>query len=326
MYARYAMNTTHSTSDPGSYTVVGGDELDRERRDRPGLSIVLLNRGTRQFRSELFEELCKLGAREVISIESSPCPYDVEPLVKRHPLLRFLIFSDESNSGARIDAAIRESLSDHVFVIRGDMIIKASGISSRVFSKINERGHLCTVPVFRDEEDEILPTAIGPISPRRGSFDTQPRHPGNSEIPTLIPWDYCGIYRKDAHVAIGGFDASINEPWWQKLEYGMRAWLWGEEIWANGSLKVTYVGEVTPEDASAGPGYRRFFLKILAIRYRGDAATLPRSRWRAYRRSSGESAGASRDDWREIRDWVHRHRYRFSCDAAAITELWDWGG
>ncbi len=316
------MSITPSIS--SGYTVVGGENMDRENRYLPGMSIVLLNRGSRQFRRELFEELCKLGAREVISIESAPCPFDVEPLVKRHPELRFMIFTGEPNPGARIDAAMREALSEHIFVIRGDMQIKAATISSRVFEKISDRGYLCTVPFFTDDEGEILPTVIGPVSGRKGSFETQPSHPGNREQATLLPWDYCGIYRKDSHLKIGGFDQAIREPWWQKLEYGMRAWLWGEEIKVHGSLKVSYVGQVLSEDISPGTGYRRFFLKNLAVRRRGDMAVLPFSSWWTYRRYSGESSIASRDDWKEIREWVRKHRYRFTRDAAQLIELWDW--
>lgn len=318
------MSTIPSISEAGGYTVVGGETLDREGKDRPGLSIVLLNRGPRQFRRDLFEELCKLGAREVISIESAPCPYDVESLVKRHPKLRFLIFTGEPNSGGRIDAAMREALSEHIFVIRGDMQIKAATISSRVFSKISERGRLCTVPFFRDEDGEVLPTAIGPVAPGRGGFDTQPRQPGDGETSTLLPWDYCGIYHKEKHRAIGGFDETIREPWWQKLDYGMRAWLWGEEIRVNSSLKISYLGHIPAEDISPGEGYRRFFLRNLAVKRRGDMAVLPASRWWSYRRYSGESSRSSRDDWKEIREWVRKHRYRFTRDASELIELWDW--
>ena len=318
------LTSDNTVPDAGPYTVVGGDVLDRENKDRPGLSIVLLNRGARPFRRDLFEELCRLGAMEVLSIESSPCPYDVESLTKRHEKLRFLIFAEESSTGARIDSAIHEALSDHIFVLHGDMKINAAGISSRVFSKIAERGRICTVPVFRDNEGVLLPTAMAPMPGRGGSFDLQPTAAADGEAPTLVPWDYAGIYRKDKHLAIGGFDTRISDPWWQKLDYGMRAWLWGEEIRTHSALRVGYLDERPPEDSTPGPGYRRFFLKNLAVRRRGDIGRLPRSRWWLYLRSSGESAGATREIWKEIRIWVNTNRYRFVKDAAELTELWDW--
>ena len=326
------MSTTRSISSAvngsaaGTYTAVGGEELDRDRKGRPGFSIALLNRGARPFRRDFFEELCRLGALEVISLESAPCPYDVEALSRRHGKLRFLIFPEAVNIGARIDAAFREAVGEHVFVLWGDMKVNAAGISSRVFAKVTERGRLCTVPAFRDGDGGILPTVLGPLPGPGGTFDVQPSAAGSGEPATLAPWDYAGLYRKDKHLALGGFDHKIEESWWQKLDYGMRAWLWGEEIRVHSALRIGYLDEPPAEDASFGPGYRRFFLKNVAVRRPGDAGSLPRSRWRSYRRSSGESSGATREVWREIRAWVHENRYRFARDAAYLTETWEWDG
>ena len=317
--------TSREPAEAGPYTMVGGEALDRGERGRPGLSIVLINRGARPFRGELFEELSKIGVREVISIESVPHPFDLESLSRRHDTLRFMIFARESSLGARIDAAFREVLSDHAFVMHGDMHLSAAGISSRVFSKISERGRVCTVPVFRDDAGETLPTAVGPMRIRGGSLEPQPALPGRGETPTLIPWDYTGIYRVDKHRRTGGFDPLITEPWWQKLEYGMRCWLWGEEIIIHPALKVDYLEPPIPEDTSRGPGYRRFFLKTLAPRRRGDAGRLSRLQWWAYLRRSRDHAGAAGEDWREIRRWMKGSRYRFRRDAAALADLWDWG-
>ena len=324
------MSTIHSISSAagslggGSYTVVGGEQIDRDRRGRPGLSIVLLDRGARPFRRDFFEELCRLGALEVISVESAPCPHDVDALSHRHGKLRFLIFSNETNTGVRIDAAIREAVGDHVFVLWGDMKISATSISSRVFAKVTERGRLCTVPTFRDETGDPLPTLLGPLPGPGGAFDVRPCAAGSGESATLAPWDYAGIYRKDKHLALGGFDPRIEESWWQKLDYGMRAWLWGEEIRVHPSLKVGYLDEPPSEDASPGPGYRRFFLRNLAVKRTGDTGSLPRSRWRSYKRSSGDASGSSRVDWKDVRAWVHANRYRFMKDAAYLIETWEW--
>jgi len=323
------MNTTHSTSkssiqDAGPYTVIGGGALDRERKQLPGLSIVLLNRGVRPFRRDLFDQLYKTGVREVLSIESSPPPYETEALSRRYEKLRFLIFSQETNPGARIDAAFREAQSEYIFVIRGDMKMNASTISSRVFAKITERGLLCTVPVYRGDDGAALPTIIGPVSKRKDIFDIQPTIANSSDAPTLIPWDYTGIYRKDRHLSLGGFDVLISEPWWQLMEYGMRSWLWGEEIRINSILRLSYQNEMPPVDRSIGSGYRRFFFKTLAIRHHKDSGRLSRSVWFSYLRSSGETVSATRRTWREIRAWVKTNRFRFLRDAADLTALWEW--
>jgi len=324
------MSITASTFKPilpdaGPYTVIGGDALNRENKERPGLSIILLNRGTRPFRRDLFDQLCKIGVREVLSLESGPCPYDVEALSKKHDIVRFIIFSQLSSTGARIDAAMREALSDYIFVVQGDMKINAAGISSRVFSKIADRGRLCAVPVFRNSRGELIPTAVSPLPGKGGVFDVQPTAVADGEVATLMPWDYTGIYRRDKHFGIGGFDPQITESWWQLLDYGMRAWLWGEEIRTHSALRMGYMDEMLPQNSTPGPGYRRFFLKNLAVKRRGDTGRLTRSGWWTYLHSSGESASATRKTWKEIQSWVNINHYRFLHDAEEITELWEWG-
>jgi hypothetical protein len=204
------------------------------------------------------------------------------------------------------------------------MKINTAAISSRVFNKITERSRLCTVPVFRDLQGEPLPTAVGPVAGHGGSFDVRPVMASSGEVPTLLPWDYTGIYKKDRHLALGGFDPLITEPWWQQLEYGMRAWLWGEEIRTHSALRLGYQGEMPPVDQTPGTGYRRFYLKTLAVRHRRDAGRLNCfGRW-SYTRTSGESPRATRETWRDVRTWVKTNRYRFIRDAADLTALWDW--
>lgn len=327
------MSIIHSISDdsiserskPEAYTVMGGDGLDRERKDRKGLSIVLIHSTARPFRSELFKELCKIGATEVISIESAPCPYDVESLSRQHEILRFLIFTDTKNIGVRIDTAFREALCNQILVLNGDMHINASSISSRVFAKIAERGRICTVPIFRDPQGGIQPSVIAALPNSKGAFETHIRLPGREETATLAPWNYCAVYKKDSHEKIGGFDPQIREPWWQLLEYGMRSWLWGEEIHTHPALKVNCLGEIPPQDTSPGPGYRRFFLKTLAVRRRRDSGILSRRRWWSYLRHSGDNSRQAVEDWKEIRHWVQKNRFNFVKDAAQLIELWDWG-
>ena len=170
-----------------------------------------------------------------------------------------------------------------------------------------------------------MPTAICPLPSGDGRFDARPMAPEEGEAATLAPWDYTGIYRKDRHQAIGGFDASISESWWQKLDYGMRAWFWGEEIRLHPALRMRYLEDPPAEDASPGPGYRRFYLKNLAVRRLGDSAKLSGKAWRSYLRTSGDSPAGARRERKEIREWVYRNRFRFVKDALDLAETWDWG-
>lgn len=319
------MSTIPSISDAvgddgGPYTVVGG-EIPRYRpysTNWPSLTVLLLNRGSRQYRGILFQELCSLGSVEVLSLEQSPAPHNLETLSRRYANLKFLIFAQKSTIGAQINAAMREANSEYIYVLQGDM---RTNISTPL-PKLTEI--LCTTPVFTDNQGKTIPTSIGPIAGAKRIFDTQPRLPEKNGTPSLIPWDYTGIYSKTRHQNIGGFDPQIEESWWQKLDYGMRAWLWGEEIRTHLSLRISYLDELHMEDLSPGIGYLRFYLKNLAVRKDGDSVSLPvRLIWPLLF-SAGLSLRAVRRQIRELKHWMRLNRYRFKKDAVELTELWDW--
>jgi len=306
----------------GPYTVVGGGIPRRHAyaSRQPSLTVLLLNRGPRQYRGKLFQEICSLGSAEVLSLEQSPAPHNLEILSRRYSNLKFLIFARKSTIGAQINTAIREANSEYVYVLQGDM--KTNTAASLPLPKLAET--LCTTPVFMDNQGKTIPTSIGPVAGAGRIFDTQPRFPEKNGTPSLIPWDYTGIYNRTRHQNIGGFDPQIGGSWWQKLDYGMRAWLWGEEIRTQLSLKISYLDELPMEDLSPGIGYLRFYLKNLAVRKDGDFASLPvRLIWLLLF-SGGLSLRAVRRQVRELRHWVRVNRYRFKKDAAELTELWDW--
>jgi len=319
------MSTIPSISDTlgdngGPYTVVG-DGIPRHRpysANRPSLTVLLLNRGSRQYRSILFQEVCSLGSAEVLSLEQNPAPHNLETLSRRYADLKFLIFAQKSTIGAQINAAIREANSEYIYVLQGDMRANLST------SLPKPTEILCTTPVFTDNQGKTIPTSIGPIAGAKRIFDTQPRFPEKNGTPSLIPWDYTGIYSKTRHQSIGGFDPQIEESWWQKLDYGMRAWLWGEEIRTQLSLRISYLDELHMEDLSSGIGYLRFYLKNLALKRDGDSVDLTASLIWPLLFSAGLSLRAVRRQIRELKHWVRLNRYRFKKDAAELTELWDW--
>lgn len=298
-----------------------GGEISRRRSysaDRPNFAILLLNRGSPQYRDTLFREICSLGSAEVISLEQSPASHNLESLSRQYANLKFLIFARKTTVGAQINTAIREADSEYIYVLQGDM--KAN--ISLSFPKLTEI--LCTTPVFTDRQGKTIPTSIGPIVGTKRIFDTQPRIPKKNGTPSLLPWDYTGIYNKMRHQSIGGFDSQIEESWWQKLDYGMRAWLWGEEIRTYLSLKVSYLDELHMEDLSSGIGYLRFYLKNIAVRRDRGYADLPFRLVLSLLFSAGLSIWDVGDQIRKLRHWMKVNRYRFKRDAAELTELWDW--
>jgi hypothetical protein len=107
------------------------------------------------------------------------------------------------------------------------------------------------------------------------------------------------------------------------MDFGFRCHLWGEEIFSTQLIRISYDGEIPPEDNTAEKSYRRFYLKNLALIFRGDSAYLPLRHFPDYFwRTRGNFFAV----WKEFsiaRKWVKSNRYRFKNDARSITELWD---
>ena len=317
------MNTIPSTTKRRRvpYTVVGGNRSISGGTLPRRLSIVLLNRGGRPFKSGLFTELFELGASELISIEGPTSAYDVENLARRHPEVRFILLTDPISIGERINIGIEEAKSEYVFVIWNDLKV-LSGFSDRVFGSIVADPILCTVPVIQNVRRETIPTIPVPAL-FRNQLKILPTTPSSDAETALYPFDYCGIYRKEQFALLGGFDYLLTSSHWQKLDFGFRAFMWGEQIACSTSFRLQYRAEPPTEDTSREESYKLFFLKNLAVRFFKDSGRLSFRQLAGYLLRSGGDLISSYREFREVARWVELNKYRFTQDAKSVTELWE---
>jgi hypothetical protein len=122
---------------------------------------------------------------------------------------------------------------------------------------------------------------------------------------------------------IGGFDTSLTSTHWQLVDFGFRAYLWGEQISATQLIRLSYDGEPPPEDSTADESYRRFYLKNLAPIFQGDHASLPLRRFFPYVWRVGGDLFTAWDEFLKTRHWLKGYQYRFRSDVRAIIELWE---
>jgi hypothetical protein len=317
-----------------SYTAVGG----KERFASTGLSAVLLNRSGRYLRRTFFQELEKTGFDYIISIESSPEHYDLEELSGRFPYVRFILLRREISLGEQINLAASELDSPLFFVLWNDLKIFAGGTATRMAERLSgahedakDSGgeekkspfkRLCTVPLIQNSRFETLSTLIAPVVFRK-KVRTMLFSPHSEGLPSLYPFDGVGIYDRERFIRLGGFDGTLQNTHWQFMDFGFRAHLWGEEISLSQQIKLSYDGAIPAEDNTAEASYRRFYLKNLAPEFRGDCAHLPLRRFPGYFFRSGEDPFAAWEDFSESRRWVSTNRFRWHCDARAVTARWD---
>ncbi|MDR2047841.1 MAG: hypothetical protein LBP69_00150 [Treponema sp.] len=317
--------TTFNRSSMPSYTAVGGTE----RAASTGLSAVLLNRGGRYPRRTFFQELEKAGFDYIVSMEGTQERYDIEELSGRFPFVRFIFTKENIGPGEAINLAASELSGPLFFVLWNDQKLFNGGGAARIaelfLGETDSARRLCVVPVIQTSNFENLHTLIAPFYDR-GRIGALPAAPGYEGQPSLYPYDWAGIYDREKFIRLGGFDKAILSPYWQLMDFGFRAYLWGETIRSTGNVHLIFDGDAGPEDSTIDASYRLFYLKNLAPVFRGDYAHIPLRRFPGYLAKAGWDLLGAWNEFAKERRWVEENRNRFICDARTVTDLWQHGG
>lgn len=319
------MNTIPTTSRTvrSPYTVIGGTKFAAGGSDLPDVSVLLLNRGVSgPFKGGILEQLLEHDFREVLSIETGAVNYDIEALSQRIPRVRFIMLQTNATPGEMINIGMREAKTSLVLVMWSDMELITTTISYRMSDKIIENNLLCSVPHIANTGGEDIPSIMAPAF-HRNKLKIVPLFPENEDMPTIFPFDYAGMYLKKNFITTGGYDHSMDNPYWQKLDFGFRSFMWGEKIVLQNALKIKYRTEMPPENTNPDSSYTRFYLKNLAPRYNGNAAVIPLKEFFTYKSQSGVGFFTALRGFRAVKKWLRLNSLRFTRDARSVTELWE---
>ena len=309
-------STPNSNRNGREYTVVGTVPANAGR----GTAILVLNRGPRLHRRDAIQALLDDGWDEIMWVEPQENAYSVESLAREFVGVRFLLMNGDESVGTHINCAMAELNAAFVLVVWSTVRVAVPG--ARVIDRCLESQDLCTVPVLRTDRGEAIPTVVAPALQRRTLrvLTLPPRADG---VETLFPFDYVGLYNRKRYLQIGGFSSRIVNHFWQKMDFGFRAHLWGERMRLNTALRATYRSLPEPEDQTADESYLPFYARNLAVRV-VDGSALVRRRGAL---SFGLRAGVSFvQAWREFSDartWVQHNAARFKGDPRRLVREWD---
>ena len=322
-YAENAMNTIPTTSKRLRipYTVVSGGTRVKQQKNPGNLSLLILNQGNTLYKTDLLREVENMGFSEIISIENPGVSYDVENISRKIPSIKFLLMQESCTTGEQINIGIEEAESDFVFVIWNNMKISYTSLSVRLIEYLYDEKPICTVPVLKNMDNNMIPSISIPAFQKKSLkiIFTFPKRKG---VKSLFPFDYAGIYNREKYLYCGGYDFSIKNSYWQKMDFGMRVNLWGEKIVCFTALQTSYIADSLADDNSIDQYYRKFYLKNLAVRFNGDSGYLPGSRFLQYLSRSGEGFFTAKKNFEEARKWVELNKFRFKYDCRSLTELW----
>lgn len=317
------MNTTRTISETPAripYTVVGGPRWDRVRRHPFPLTLLVLGRGDRLFKSEMIRDLLERALGEILWIEGSESSTDVEPLAREFPQVRFLLVGDRSTAGDRVNIGIDEARAPLVLVLWSDT--RVLELPDGLPASVEKSGILCTVPVASTSRKEPIPTWQAPLW-RKRRFSLAWHVPRVEGEKVLYPFDYCGLYNRLKFAQTGGYDSTISNPYWQKLDFGLRCFLWGERLLGTIRMSLMYTGAPPLEDSTPDEGYKKVWLKNLAVRTYREMGVLPA--WRAvdYMLHSDTGPLYALKEFRAARRWVRVHRFRFRRGPRDLVDGWE---
>ncbi|MGP1431485.1 MAG: hypothetical protein ACTTI6_01920 [Treponema sp.] len=304
-----------------SHTIVGGMQY-RGQEQPEDFCVIVLNRGRKYYRPLFFEQLLAEGFQSVISIQPNSDTNDVESLVGKYPQIRFVFPQEQLTVGEMINLGFAETAAPYIMVMWNDTHIPPGSFTERVLEKVKQEHLFCAAPVLANARGEAVPNQIVP-SLNGNRFSTEQLPCIKNKTATIYPYDFMGIYSRTKCMRLGGFDYTIENPYWQNLDLGFRAYLWGESIRIFTSFRLHYEGEPTPENISADASYRQFYLKNLAPELIDGEASIPLTLFLAYLRNSGLNPLHAWQHFSQARRWIDLKKNHFKTSARALIEHWE---
>ena len=221
-----------------------------------------------------------------------------------------------------INLGFAETVAPYIMVIWNDTRIPQGSFPERVLEKVKQERLLCAAPVLANMRGEAVPNQMVP-SLSENRFSTEPFPCIKNKTATIYPYDFMGIYSRNKCMQLGGFDYTIQNPYWQNLDFGFRAHLWGESIRIFTSFRIHYEGEPPPENISTDASYRQFYLKNLAPELTDGEAAIPLKLFWSFLHNSGLNPLHAWQHFSAARRWTELNGNRFISTARALIEHWE---
>ncbi|MEM5947692.1 hypothetical protein WKV44_03955 [Spirochaetia bacterium 38H-sp] len=296
------------------YTIIG---TSQDKKNVSDFSIIILTSGLLNTREHLIEICQLLKPAEIILLERNAALYNADLLVSKNSSVRVIKFADSASAGIMLNIAIQEAMSRYVLVID-------SGFSdiSHPKGRVEFPNDVAVVSFSRTFWGEEIPSVFAPWFEKK-RLKLLP-------IPDAVPGDitiqlpsYSGIYNRDVFERIGGFDEAIEKPYWQRLEFCLRAYMWGYRIVYEPSIVVEVDSEPGIEDMTPYESYYRFFLKTLAVKIENNVASLPFLSFLLSALRANVSWGYALRQYKEIKLWIYKNRKNIIYSAEAVCDMWN---
>ena len=304
-----------------SYTVLGGAEKSG-RVTMPSVTCVVLSRNARQYRTMILENLLAKGFAKVVSVNPKTEKGSIEQLAHHFPTIDFLVALENVSQGELLNLAFAHATTEYVLVLQEEMCCEKISLNPAIIDRMIEKKQFCIVPRLHNVDGGRIPVSFIPAT-NRSVFVIESDSSLSDNQKTLYSYDYAGFYDRERFCLLGGIDYTISSPYWQKIDFFFRSWLWGETTTVLNSFDLSYSGSVPEEDHTVELSYVRFYLKNLLPVFVSDHGRISKSSFIRFRMRSGCGLVESMRQFNDAIRWTKENQYRFKTDAVSLIE--DWG-
>ena len=301
------------------YTLTGGIEPP-ERVDMD-VTCVVLNRGSRHLRSRVIENLLDKGFQKIISVHTLSERGTLELFATQFPQVSFILAQEEVSQGELLNIAFAEAKSSYVLVVQDQLCFDSVSFDADTAASLAARAHFCVAPTLISSSGVPLPVMVSPQA-KRSVFDVERSASFTDSSPTLCAVDWAGFYNRQTFALLGGVDYTITSAFWQKMDFFVRSWLWGEAVSLSSAMRFTYTDAAPEEDSTVDVSYLRFYLKNLAPTFKVDHARVSWLSWPAFKMRNHCGALESIRQFKDAIRWTRQNQWRFKCDAVSLIENW----
>lgn len=306
------------------YTIVGGDK-NQESANENFFSVFILGRPDSITSDVAFENILSFQFKSVYAI--FPSAKNIESLVEKFPIIRFIKTSQELTIGEMINICAAECSSQFFIVLWSDTVISSQGFIDAMLEQILGEKNICTVPAILNDRHESIPNQMVPILNAKHFFDVQKFPVLKDKTLTIYPFDFIGIYNRQKFIDVAGFDYTIKNPYWQVLDFSLRSYLYGFMMSIATSFKVRYIGEIPVEQVCADDSYRTFFLKNLAVQIKkseySHEAYIPKKVFFSYLNNAHLHLLERYRHFKRAKKWVLANKDRFKKTALDLVGEWE---
>ena len=314
------MNTIPTTFNEHvvSYTLAGGSSF---KSKGGGVDAVIMSRGGWYNFSSTVQQLLNLGCTSIISLELPNKSLDLEHMSAEYPYVKFLVPAEKITPGEGINIAMSELKGDFVLVLWNEQVIVDEKLLLKALGVASSTKKMCTAPILITKNHELVNTQMIPIL-QEGHFYTEALQTLQTNLRTIYPFDFSGIYNRRKFIEFAGFDYTISNPYWQNLDFGFRSYLWGEEIRLCTQFKLKYLASLPAEETSHDDSYTRFYLKNLKPTIKDGVARINFDVFFSYMKNMGANPFRAYKYFQIGKKWVKENEKRFKCTPYDLISNW----